>query len=244
MFDSLLACGSTPLSCSPILLSLKATGADPTMAQWRQIMEVCISRNLIPLFDNAYQGFASGDLHEDAAAVRMFVDSGMDLLTCQSFAKNAGLYGERTGAFSVVCAEPGAVDAIRSQLSRIIRGLYSSPPKHGAAVMAAILGDESLFAEWQAELVTMSGRIKLMRTALKAELERIETPGNWDRIVNQIGMFSYTGLTSQQVKHMREKYHIYMTSNGRMSMAGLNDSNVAYVAAAMKDAVLSVVKQD
>lgn len=214
------------------------------MDEWRRIMEVCVSRQLLPLFDNAYQGFASGDLHQDAAAVRMFVDAGIEVMSCQSFAKNAGLYGERIGAFSVVCSDASAVDAIRSQLSRIIRGLYSSPPKHGAAVMAAILQDEKLFAEWQGELVVMSGRIKTMRKLLKDELERIETPGNWDRIINQIGMFSYTGLTSQQVRHMREKYHIYMTSNGRMSMAGLNQSNVAYVAAAMKDALLSVVKQD
>lgn len=175
------------------------------------MLDVCVERKLLPLFDNAYQGFASGDLHKDAAAVRMFVRAGMDVLTCQSFAKNAGLYGERIGAFSVITASAGPAPAIRTQLSRIIRGLYSSPPKHGAAVMEAILGDPELFAEWQSELVVMSNRIKEMRTLLKAALDDNGAPGNWDRIVNQIGMFSYTGLTAQQVKFMREKYHIYMT---------------------------------
>lgn len=208
------------------------------------MLDVCVERRLLPLFDNAYQGFASGDLHQDAAAVRMFVRAGIDVLACQSFAKNAGLYGERIGAFSVITASAGPGPAIRSQLARIIRGLYSSPPKHGAAVMEAILGDPALFAEWQSELVIMSNRIKEMRTLLKAALDENGAPGNWDRIVNQIGMFSYTGLTPQQVKFMREKYHIYMTSNGRISMAGLTRPTVKYVADAMKDAVESVVKQD
>jgi aspartate aminotransferase, cytoplasmic len=221
-----------------------ATGADPTDEEWKQVLDVCIERKLLPLFDNAYQGFASGDLHHDAAAVRLFVRAGIDVLACQSFAKNAGLYGERIGAFTVVSAVPGPVAAIRSQLSRVIRGLYSSPPKHGAAVMAAILGDEKLFAEWQAELVVMSDRIKLMRRMLKVALDENGAPGNWDRITSQIGMFSYTGLTSQQVKFMREKYHIYMTTNGRISMAGLTEPTVQYVADAMRDAVISVVKQD
>lgn len=166
------------------------------------------------------------------------------MLTCQSFAKNAGLYGERIGAFSVVCSSPEGVAGIRTQLSRIIRGMYSSPPKHGAAVMAAILGDPKLFEEWEGELTMMSARIMLMREQLKAALDKNEAPGNWDRIVQQIGMFSYTGLTPQQVSFMREKYHIYATANGRISMAGLTESTVTYVADAMKDALLSVVKQD
>lgn len=196
------------------------------------------------MFDTAYQGFASGDLYEDAYAVRLFADSGIDVLACQSFAKNAGLYGERVGAFSVVCATPTAVTAIKSQLARIIRGLYSSPPLHGALIMAAILEDPALFAEWQQELRKMSDRIRTMRLKLRQAIEENQTPGNWDRITNQIGMFSFTGLTPQQVKYMREKYHIYMTSNGRISMAGLTESTIKYVADAITDAVHSVVKQE
>jgi aspartate aminotransferase, cytoplasmic len=221
------------------------TGADPTFDEWTQIMRVVAEARLIPLFDNAYQGFASGDLHTDGAAIRSFVTEGsMDILSCQSFAKNAGLYGERIGAFSIICSAPAPVPAIQSQLARIIRGLYSSPPLHGAAIMASILGDKDLFAEWQGELVIMSNRIKDMRRKLKAALDGNKTPGGWDRILSQIGMFSFTVLTPQQVKYMRDNYHIYMSSNGRISMAGLNDYNVQYVADAIDAAMRNVAKQD
>lgn len=220
------------------------TGADPTREQWDQVLQVVKSRHLVPFFDNAYQGFASGSLDTDAWSVRHFVEAGIDVLIAQSYAKNMGLYGERVGAFTVVCSKPGSEDAIRSQLKAIIRAMYSSPPVHGARVAARVLGDPNLFSEWEKELVIMSKRIKDMRDKLKAALEENETPGNWNHIVKQIGMFSYTGLTSQQVSFMREKYHVYMTANGRISMAGLTDATVQYVADAMKDAVLSVVKQD
>ncbi|CDF35434.1 aspartate aminotransferase [Chondrus crispus] len=220
------------------------TGADPTQPQWLQILDVVKRRKLVPFFDNAYQGFASGSLETDAWSVRTFVAAGLDMLVAQSYAKNMGMYGERVGALSVVASSAGAEDAVRSQLKATIRAMYSSPPKHGAMVAAAILGDEKLFAEWEGELVKMSARIMDMRVKLKAALEKNATPGNWDRITSQIGMFSYTGLTSQQVTFMREKYHVYMTANGRISMAGLTDDTVQYVADAMKDAVESVVKQD
>lgn len=220
------------------------TGADPTKPEWNRILEVVKARQLIPFFDNAYQGFASGCLETDAWSVRHFVSAGIDVLISQSYAKNMGLYGERVGAFTVVCSAPGAEEAIRSQLKAIIRAMYSNPPLHGARVAARILGDSGRFAEWEAELVKMSARIKDMRLKLKAALEANSTPGKWDHIVSQIGMFSYTGLTSQQVTFMREKYHVYMTANGRISMAGLTDATVQYVADAMKDAVLRVAKQD
>lgn len=220
------------------------TGADPTRGQWGRILDVVKSRHLIPFFDNAYQGFASGSLETDAWSVRHFVAAGIDVLISQSYAKNMGLYGERVGAFTVVCAKAGSEGAIRSQLKALVRAMYSSPPVHGARVAARILGDADLFAEWEKELVKMSSRIKDMRVKLKAALEKNETPGTWNHIVTQIGMFSYTGLTSQQVNFMREKYHVYMTGNGRISMAGLTEATVQYVADAMKDAVLSVIKQD
>lgn len=220
------------------------TGADPTREQWEQVLEVVKSRGLLPFFDNAYQGFASGNLETDAWSVRRFVEAGIDVLVGQSYAKNMGMYGERVGALTIVCAQKGAEEAIRSQLKAIIRAMYSSPPKHGALVAARILSDEKLFKEWEGELVMMAHRIKDMRVKLKAALEANGTPGTWNHITGQIGMFSYTGLTSQQVTFMREKYHVYMTANGRISMAGLTDANVQYVADAMKDAVLSVAKQE
>lgn len=220
------------------------TGADPTKEQWERILAVVEERGLLPFFDNAYQGFASGNLETDAWSVQLFVQAGIDMLVGQSYAKNMGMYGERVGALTVISSHKGNEDAIRSQLKAIIRATYSSPPKHGALVAAKILGDESMFKEWEMELAKMADRIKDMRSKLQAALVTNKTPGNWDHIVKQIGMFSFTGLTSQQVAFMREKYHIYMTSNGRISMAGLTDATVQYVADAMKEAVVRVVKQD
>lgn len=220
------------------------TGADPTREQWKRILTVVEERQLLPFFDNAYQGFASGNLETDAWSVRLFVQAGIDMLVGQSFAKNMGMYGERVGALTMISSLKGNEEAIRSQLKAIIRAMYSSPPKHGALVAAKILGDDGMFKEWEMELAKMADRIKDMRGKLREALVANETPGNWDHIVKQIGMFSFTGLTPQQVGFMREKYHIYMTSNGRISMAGLTDATVQYVADAMKDAVVSVVKQD
>lgn len=215
------------------------TGADPSHEEWKQILDVVIGRGLVPFFDNAYQGFASGCLETDAWSTRLFVEAGIDMLIGQSFAKNMGLYGQRVGALSVVSAQMGNEDAVRSQLKGIIRAMYSSPPLHGARVAAGVMGDEQAFEEWKMELKKMSGRIKEMRIKLRDALVQNGAPGSWEHVVNQIGMFSYTGLTKKQVNFMREKYHIYMTANGRISMAGLTDDTVQYVADAMKDAVES-----
>nr|AIT70259.1 aspartate aminotransferase [Grateloupia catenata] len=220
------------------------TGADPTKEDWQRILDVVKTNRLIPFFDNAYQGFASGNLDTDAWSTRLFANSGIDVIIAQSYAKNMGMYAHRVGALNFVCATPQPVNAVHSQLKATIRAMYSSPPVHGARVAAQILADEKLFREWEEELLKMSGRIKEMRVRLRDALIANAAPGKWDHIVSQIGMFSYTGLTSQQVAFMQEKYHIYMTSNGRISMAGLTESNVEYVANAMKDAVQSVVKQD
>lgn len=216
------------------------TGADLAQVEWERVLEVVKKKELIPFFDSAYQGFASGDLEEDARSVRLFVNAGLEVLIAQSYAKNMGLYGERVGAFSIVCKNPEPTAAIRSQLKRIIRAMYSSPPLHGALVAAKILSDPKKFDEWKGELRLMSGRIKEMRHALKAELEQLNTPGTWDHITSQIGMFSFTGLRKEQVKFIRDKYHIYMTANGRISMAGLNKGNIKYVAGAIHDAVVSL----
>eukprot|EP00182_Erythrolobus_australicus_P005797 CAMPEP_0185829664 /NCGR_PEP_ID=MMETSP1353-20130828/382_1 /TAXON_ID=1077150 /ORGANISM="Erythrolobus australicus, Strain CCMP3124" /LENGTH=432 /DNA_ID=CAMNT_0028527481 /DNA_START=18 /DNA_END=1316 /DNA_ORIENTATION=+ len=214
------------------------TGADLSMDQWRELLELCTKKRLLPLFDNAYQGFASGDLTRDAGSVRLFVDAGLDVVVTQSYAKNMGLYGERVGALSLVMSskDPKVRSAVLSQLKQVIRAMYSNPPALGAKIAARILRDPELFAEWERELVMMSKRIYSMRVALRDALVANGTAGNWDHIVSQIGMFSYTGLTAQHVQYMREKYHIYMTSNGRISLAGLNPTNVKYLADAMKDA--------
>ncbi|KAE8146964.1 putative aspartate transaminase [Aspergillus avenaceus] len=221
------------------------TGVDPTDDEWKEIAKVMQANELFPFFDCAYQGFATGYLSQDSFAVRYFVQQGFQVAIAQSFAKNLGLYGQRVGAFHFV-AGPGAdaqsiTDNIASQLSILQRSEISSPPIFGAKIASIVLNDPQLFSEWEKDLLTMSGRIKKMRKCLKEELDRLHTPGTWDHIVNQIGMFSFTGLTPSQVLELREKWHVYMAETGRISVAGLNDRNVAYFARAVDDVVRRVL---
>jgi len=245
--DGLLSTLKSAEQGSIILLHACAhnpTGVDPTEDQWKQIASVMRERKLFPFFDCAYQGFASGNLAQDNFAIRYFIDQGFELIIAQSFAKNFGLYGERAGAFHFVAAPgPDAQDIakrVASQLAILQRSEISNPPAYGARIASIILNDKTLFSEWEEDLRTMSGRIIDMRKALKAELDRLETPGTWDHITSQIGMFSFTGISEKQVLEIRSKWHVYMTKNGRISMAGLNTGNVAYVAKALDDVVRNV----
>jgi len=208
------------------------TGIDPTLEQWREISKVCKDKNHFVIFDNAYQGFASGDTERDVAAVRMFIDEGHLIGLNQSFAKNFGLYGERVGAFSVLCKDADEATRVESQLKIIARAIYSNPPVHGARIVAMVLGDPKLKAMWQSEIELMSGRIIKMRSLLRDSLQAVGSKRNWDHITNQIGMFSYTGVTPEQCDSLTNKYHIYLTRNGRISMAGVNNGNVRYLAEA------------
>jgi aspartate/tyrosine/aromatic aminotransferase len=228
---------------SVILLHAAAhnpTGVDPTKAQWDQILAVCQSKKHLCWFDSAYQGFATGDLEKDAYALRSFAEKGVPVLVSVSFAKNFGLYGERIGNFNVVCGSSDIVKAVMSQLDLIIRNLYSNPPKHGANIVKTVLKNPELYQEWRDELMAMSLRIQDMRKALFDELANLGTPGSWTHITSQIGMFSFTGLTPDQSKAMVEKHHIYMLSNGRVSMAGVTSKNVKYIASAIDDVVRNV----
>lgn len=206
------------------------TGIDPTKEQWAQIADVCDERGLYPFFDCAYQGFASGNLNNDAWAVRYFVNRGLELLVCQSFAKNFGLYGQRVGALHVVFADSATKKAAATQLELLQRAEISNPPAYGARIVSRILTNAELFSEWERDLLTMANRINDMRIALRKHLEQLGTPGTWDHITSQIGMFSFTGLQSYQVERLVEEFHVYLSKNGRISMAGLNESNVEYVA--------------
>jgi len=216
------------------------TGVDPTQEQWKRIASVIRSKQHLPFFDSAYQGFASGDLDRDAWSIRYFVKEGFELLAAQSFAKNFGLYNERAGTINIVCSSQSQAQAVLSQMKMVIRPNYSNPPAHGARIVSIVLNDHALYQEWKSELQGMSGRINSMRKILREELERLKTPGNWSHITSQIGMFSFTGLTPKQSAAMAEKWHIYLLSNGRISMAGLNSANVKYVAKAINDVVVSV----
>lgn len=233
------------------------TGIDPTKEQWKQIADLCERKRLFPFFDSAYQGFASGDVDEDAWAVRHFVERGtLELVVAQSFSKNFGLYGQRVGAFHIVAADEDAKDKALSHLIYLQRAEISNPPVYGARIVSMILRNEELKREWEQDLLIMSGRIKTMRSLLFGELQRLKTPGSWDHIVNQVcftsmstpnqraftdkeeqnGMFSYTGLTEKQVLALR-KEHIYLLTSGRASISGLNRDNVALVAKAFDKVV-------
>ncbi|KAK3263085.1 hypothetical protein CYMTET_28091 [Cymbomonas tetramitiformis] len=213
------------------------TGVDPTHEQWAEILKVVKAKQLLPLFDSAYQGFASGDLDRDAQAVRMFVNAGLEVIICQSYAKNMGLYGERIGALSFVVADAGVAKKVYSQMQQVIRPMYSNPPMHGAAIVERILSNKENYEAWKLEVKGMADRIISMRTALHSALQKLGTPGNWDHILNQIGMFTFTGLNSAQVTNMTKKHHVYMTQDGRISMAGVTAAKAQYLAAAIDDSV-------
>ncbi|KAF8626506.1 hypothetical protein AX15_004812 [Amanita polypyramis BW_CC] len=214
------------------------TGVDPTPEQWAMISDIVKERKLFPFFDMAYQGFASGSTTRDAFALRHFVSQGHQVALAQSFAKNMGLYGERVGAFSLVTRDPDEKARVQSQLKIIIRPMYSNPPINGARIASAILGNQALYSEWEKEVKGMADRIINMRERLYDILTHsLKTPGEWGHIKSQIGMFSFTGLTPPQTKALAEKAHIYMTSDGRISMAGLNSGNIEYFAESVDAAV-------
>lgn len=213
------------------------TGVDPNPEQWEEIRRLIRSKGLMPFFDSAYQGFASGNLDVDAKPIRSFVDDGGECLVAQSYAKNMGLYGERVGALSIVCKSSDVASRVESQVKLVIRPMYSNPPIHGASIVAKILSDRNMFEEWTIELKAMADRIISMRQQLFDALRARGTPGDWSHIIKQIGMFTFTGLNSKQVEFMTKEYNIYMTSDGRISMAGLSKRTVPHLADAIHAAV-------
>ncbi|XP_068652573.1 aspartate aminotransferase, cytoplasmic [Aristolochia californica] len=213
------------------------TGVDPTLDQWEEIRQLMRSKGLLPFFDSAYQGFASGNLDADAQSIRMFVADGGECLAAQSYAKNMGLYGERVGALSIVCKSADVATKVESQLKLVIRPMYSNPPIHGASIVATILSNRDMYTEWTVELKAMADRIINMRQQLFDALQARGTPGDWSHIIKQIGMFTFTGLNSEQVAFMTREYHIYLTSDGRISMAGLSSRTVPHLADAIHAAV-------
>lgn len=216
------------------------TGIDPTEDQWKTLADICEEKNLFPLFDCAYQGFASGDLDNDIKSFRYFVSRGFETLCCQSFAKNFGLYNQRVGNLAIVVNDAGRIEPIKSQLALIVRPTYSNPPAAGAKIVGKVLNNPALLAEWKQAIQDMSSRIRSMRKALREHLEELKTPGSWNHITDQIGMFSYTGLNAKQVRYLVDEFHIYLPDDGRISLAGLNTENVRYVAEAINKAVVNI----
>eukprot|EP00172_Hildenbrandia_rubra_P003917 Plantae.Rhodophyta-Hildenbrandia_rubra.ctg6954.p1 GENE.Plantae.Rhodophyta-Hildenbrandia_rubra.ctg6954~~Plantae.Rhodophyta-Hildenbrandia_rubra.ctg6954.p1 ORF type:complete len:483 (+),score=93.77 Plantae.Rhodophyta-Hildenbrandia_rubra.ctg6954:136-1449(+) len=211
------------------------TGVDPNMEQWKEISDVMKEKKMLPFFDLAYQGFTSGDLDKDAAALRLFVDDGHKVVLAQSFAKNFGLYGHRVACVSMLTDSEQEAKALESQLKIIARPLYSNPPLHGARIIDEILSDKELEASWRKEMKIMAERIISMRQKLKEDLVDVGSTLNWDHIVNQHGMFCFSGLTKEQVDKLKNEHSVYLTGNGRISMAGVTSKNVYYLANAIHE---------
>ena len=207
------------------------TGYDLDPDQWAQVIEVVKAGGLTPFLDMAYQGFAKS-LEEDSSVVRAFADAGLTFFCSTSFSKSFSLYGERVGALSVVCADADEAKRVLSQMKIVVRTNYSNPPTHGAALVVAVLRDPELRAQWVAELGQMRDRIKQMREALVAGL-RAEGIDDMGFIAEQVGMFSYSGLTKEQMIALREQHHVYGTDAGRICVAALNQANAAHVARSM-----------
>ena len=210
------------------------TGCDPTPDQWIQIANVMAAKQHVCFFDSAYQGFASGNAEADAWSIRYFVQrKDIPVLLAQSFAKNFGLYGERCGTLSVVCQTPKQYETIVSQLKNIIRPMYSSPPKHGSSIVKTILNDNVLAQQYYDECRTMAERIGLIRQQFVQALRKAGSVHDWSHVSNQIGMFAFTGMNANMCDTLTNEYAIYLTRDGRISLAGLNEQNIEYVANAV-----------
>ena len=213
------------------------TGADLSDAQWAEVVEVCRERGLVPFLDMAYQGFADG-IEPDAVAVRAFSASGLQFFVSSSFSKSFSLYGERVGALSIVTASKDEAARVLSQLKRVIRTNYSNPPTHGGAIVAAVLNSAELRQMWEDELGGMRQRIRAMRTGLVDSLKAAGVAQDFSFVVQQRGMFSYTGLSADQVEVLKRDFGIFAVSTGRICLAALNTKNIGYVA----QAIATVVK--
>ncbi len=208
------------------------TGADLTQAQWAELAPILRDRGLITFLDLAYQGFADG-IEADAFAVRLMAEQGLSFFVVNSFSKSMSLYGERGGALSVVCATAEEADRVLGQLKSTVRQNYSSPPVHAGAVVTRLLTDPALRASWEADLAAMRQRMAAMRIALHAALTRRVQDADFGYLLRQRGMFSYTGLSSQQVDRLRDQHAIYLLRSGRLCVTGLNPRNVETVAEAI-----------
>lgn len=201
------------------------TGIDPTEDEWEVLAKLCADKGLIPLFDFAYQGFAKG-VEEDATGLRIFAQYNEEILVASSFSKNFGLYNERVGAFTLVAKNEQVATTAFSQVKSIIRSIYSNPPAHGSAVVTYILNDAALRAEWEAEVAEMRDRIQEMRVLFVETLKSEGVSSDFSFIERQNGMFSFSGLSKEQVNRLKEEFAIYIVGSGRISVAGMTKSNM------------------
>ena len=208
------------------------TGYDISATDWDQVVAIVKANNLVAFLDMAYQGFGYG-IQEDGAVIGKFVDAGLNFFVSTSFSKSFSLYGERVGALSVACASKEECDRVLSQLKIAIRTNYSNPPTHGATVCANVLNNPDLRAMWETELGEMRVRIKAMRSAFVEKLKAAGVKADMSFITTQIGMFSYSGLSKDQMVRLRNEFGVYGTDSGRMCVAALNSKNIDYVCASI-----------
>lgn len=236
-FDDMIACFSQLPAKTIVLLHPcchNPTGVDLDKDQWRKVIEVVKARDLLPFMDIAYQGFGDS-LDDDAFAIRAMTEAGVSFVVSNSFSKNLSFYGERCGGLSVVCGTAEEAGRVLGQMKATVRRNYSSPPTHGGQVTAIVMNDAALRAEWEGEVTEMRVRIKAMRQKLY-EVLTAKVPGrDFSYFIKQRGMFSYTGLSPEQVDRLREEFAVYLVRSGRMCVAGLNSRNVEYVADAMAE---------
>ena len=212
------------------------TGVDLTPADWKNVLDVVKAKGHVPFLDMAYQGFGDG-IDEDAAAVRLFAESGLTFFVSSSFSKSFSLYGERVGALSIISESKEESARVLSQVKRVIRTNYSNPPTHGASIVAAVLNSPELRAQWEAELAEMRLRIRGMREQMVALLAEKAPGRDFSFVGRQRGMFSYSGLTTEQVHRLRNEFGIYALDTGRICVAALNQSNIK----AVTDAIVQVI---
>ena len=201
------------------------SGIDPTAAQWQQLAGMSAARGWLPLFDFAYQGFATG-LDEDAGGLRAFAAAQRELLIASSFSKNFGLYNERVGALTLVADTAEQATTAFSQVKSLIRAIYSNPPAHGGAIVSTVLDDPALYAQWEGEVTEMRERIHTMRTLFVETLKAKGVTRDFGFIERQNGMFSFSGLNPEQVARLKDEFAIYIIGSGRISVAGMTRANM------------------
>ena len=239
-FDGMLASLNAAPAGTVVVLHAcchNPTGYDITPVQWDQVVEVVKTKNLTAFLDMAYQGFGHG-IQEDGAVIQKFVAAGLNFFVSTSFSKSFSLYGERVGALSVVCKDKEECGRVLSQLKIVIRTNYSNPPIHGGAVVAAVLGNPELRSLWEKELGEMRVRIRAMRQKMVDGLKAAGVKQDMGFITRQIGMFSYSGLTKDQMVRLRNEFGVYGTDTGRMCVAALNSKNIDHVCASIAKVVL------
>ncbi|KAJ5771778.1 hypothetical protein N7520_002307 [Penicillium odoratum] len=213
------------------------TGCDPSLEQWRELASIFSQRGHFAFFDAAYPGFASGDIDTDLQAVRLFAEQEVPLILVSTYGKCFGLYSERVGVLSMLVPNEEVGKRLELHMMRMVRAESGAPPDFGSKIVQTVLADEKLERQWREEVRHMAERLKHRRLVLRENLEKLETPGDWRHITDQNGMFSYVGLSLEQVNLLRNKYHVYLQDTGRISIAGLNNFNIDYTARSISDVV-------